>query len=98
MRNPKNSSRNSMPIALTLGLLAMTLGGPAFAGNRGAADRGSKSPIVTQQPAHTTIPVSARGVTVDKAPFSSVGVPGLNGAWQDAVLRLVWMLEEGTGF
>jgi hypothetical protein len=97
MRNPTNGSRTSVKLAFSLGLLAVALGGPALAGDGKDASRGAKHALVTGVPGQT-LPVSPRTGLVEKGPAASLGIPGLPGAWKDAVRRLVLAVHGGIGF
>ena len=86
--------RNPTKVALSLGFLAMALGGPALAADGKDVGRGAKHAIVTSRPDHPTVPVSFRSGVVEKGPSESVGAPAPAGAWNDALMRLASMLRE----
>ena len=99
MRNPTDSSRTSMTIALSLAFLAMTLSGPALAADRENASRGAKGAVAGHRPDRATLPISARtDVVVDRGPSFSAGTPGSAGAWRDTIVRLAFTLHSGIRF
>jgi hypothetical protein len=99
MRNPTNSSRTSMTIALSLAIVAMTLSGPALAADRENATRGAKGAVVSHQPDPATLPISGRpDVVVDRGPSFGAGTPGSAGAWKDTLVRLAFTLRSGIRF
>ena len=85
MHNPLTGARNSMALPISLGLLAMTLSAPAFAGDRKAADRGAKSPIVAQGPVQRSLPISTKQEVVGRELPMSVG-KGVVGPWYHSLL------------
>jgi hypothetical protein len=98
MRNRTASSQASTRVALSLGILAMALGGPALAADGKDAGRGGKRAMVTSRPGHATLPVSPRSGVDEKGPAESVGAPASASRWNDALVRLASMLREGIRF
>jgi hypothetical protein len=98
MRNRTASSQASTRVALSLGILAMALGGPALAADGKDVGRGARRAMVTSRPNHATLPVSPRTGVGDKGPSESVGAPAPAGAWNDAFMKLASLLREGIRF
>lgn len=87
MRNPTNSSRSSLTIALSLGLLAMTLGQPALAAGQRDGSRGGKRSVVRIDPSPSPAPPLGTKVgVIEKAPHASVSVSA-------ALIRLMFTLR-----
>jgi len=97
MRTPTNSSRFPAKVFLSL-VLAMTLGGPAVAGNGKEVSRGTKHAIVSSRPAGPGLPVSPRTGVVEQRPSESIDAPTAASAWDVALMTLATMLLEGMRF
>ena len=98
MRNPTDSSRTSITIALSLGFLAMTLGGSALASDRKDASRDARGLVARQRPDPVAPPVATRTRVVEKAPPASANAPEWAGTWRDALRRLGLTLPEWSRF
>jgi hypothetical protein len=82
-----------MAITLTLGILAITHGQPAFAGVRCGALRGN-SPRVRNAPAVPTPPAHVKGGTIDEGRQTrSLGAFGLDGTWYGALQTLLFVIS-----
>jgi hypothetical protein len=87
-----------MTIALSLGLLAVTLGGPALAADGKDSDRGAKGTVVTQPPAHVTLPISLRSEVIDRQASLMSPEKWMVGPWHHTLPRLLWTLHAGFQF
>jgi hypothetical protein len=96
MRYSTNRSRTSMTIALSLALLAVTLGGPALAADAKDSGRGAKGTVVTQ-PAHVTLPIGVRPEVIDRQASLSPD-KWMVGPWHHTLPRLLWTLHAGFQF
>jgi hypothetical protein len=87
MRNPTNSSRSSLTIALSLGFLAMALCEPALAAGQRDASRGGKQSVVRNDPSPAPAPPLGTKVRViEKAPHAIVGASA-------ALMRILFTLR-----
>ena len=87
MRNPTNSSRSSLTIALSLGFLAMALCEPALAAGHRDTSRRGKQPVVGIDPSPAPAPpLGTRVGVIEKAPHASVSASA-------ALMRLMFTLR-----
>ena len=96
MRNETNRSRNSMVIAVAMGILVMTLGSPAFAGARCGVVQHNGGPIVKQAPITPMQPIVGERVNVRRATFLSVLPFMMVGGWQGAAQSMLFAVQTSS--
>ena len=89
----RTTSRRSIAIMFTLGILAISHGQPANAGVRFNTLRGN-APLVRNAPAVPTPPTRVKGGSInDGRQFRSFGDFGFDGTWYGTVRTLLFVIS-----